>query len=74
MDFLRNLGDIGLFIHAMIDAIIFPIPALFSQLSLSALSPDDRVCRVLDRNAHRIWNRQGFRSFGVDQDHEEKMV
>ncbi|WP_339294172.1 VTT domain-containing protein [Paenibacillus sp. FSL W7-1279] len=43
MDFLRNLGDIGLFIHAMIDAIIFPIPALFSQLSLSALSPDRAI-------------------------------
>lgn len=41
--FLRNLGDIGLFIHAMIDAIIFPIPALFSQLSLSALSPDRAI-------------------------------
>ncbi|OMF78627.1 YqaA family protein [Paenibacillus glucanolyticus] len=43
MDSLRNLGDIGLFIHAMIDAIIFPIPALFSQLSLSALSPDRAI-------------------------------
>ncbi|MGC6587173.1 YqaA family protein [Paenibacillus sp. Dod16] len=43
MDFLRNLGDIGLFIHAMIDAIIFPIPALFSQLSLSAMSPDRAI-------------------------------
>lgn len=43
MDFLRNLGDIGLFIHAMIDAIIFPIPALFSQLSLSALSLDRAI-------------------------------
>ena len=27
----------------MIDAIIFPIPALFSQLSLSALSPDRAI-------------------------------
>ncbi|GAE05229.1 YqaA family protein [Paenibacillus sp. JCM 10914] len=43
MDFLRNLGDIGLFIHAMIDAIIFPIPALFSQISLSAISPDRAI-------------------------------
>ncbi|MUG67408.1 DedA family protein [Paenibacillus campinasensis] len=43
MDFLRNLGDIGLFIHAMIDAIIFPIPALFSQISLSTLSPERAI-------------------------------
>lgn len=43
MDFLRNLGDIGLFIHAMIDAIIFPIPALFSQISLSTLTPDRAI-------------------------------
>lgn len=43
MEFLRNLGDIGLFIHAMIDAIIFPIPALFSQLSLSVLTPERAI-------------------------------
>lgn len=43
MDFLRNLGDIGLFIHAMIDAIIFPIPALFSQISLSVINPERAI-------------------------------
>lgn len=40
MEFLRNSGDLGLFIHSMLDAIIFPIPALFLQLSLSALQPE----------------------------------
>jgi membrane protein YqaA with SNARE-associated domain len=43
MEFLRSLGDIGLFLHAMIDAIIFPIPAFFLQISLSALSPDRAI-------------------------------
>jgi membrane protein YqaA with SNARE-associated domain len=37
---LQSYGEIGLFIHAFLDAVIFPIPAFFTQLSLSALQPD----------------------------------
>ncbi|MBD0383949.1 YqaA family protein [Paenibacillus sedimenti] len=43
MEFLRSFGSAGLFIHAMIDAIIFPIPAFFLQLSLSALNPENAI-------------------------------
>lgn len=43
MDFLRDFGSLGLFVHAMIDAIIFPIPAFFLQVSLSALNPDNAL-------------------------------
>ncbi|CAM3403320.1 YqaA family protein [Marinicrinis lubricantis] len=43
MEFLRSFGAVGLFFHAMIDAIIFPIPAFFLQVSLSALHPDDAL-------------------------------
>ncbi|MBW7456101.1 YqaA family protein [Paenibacillus sepulcri] len=43
MDFLQNFGATGLFIHAMLDAIIFPIPAFFLQLSLSAMQPESAL-------------------------------
>lgn len=43
MEFLRNFGAAGLFIHAMIDAIIFPIPAFFLQVSLSVLNPENAI-------------------------------
>lgn len=43
MEFLRSFGSMGLFLHAMLDAIIFPIPALFLQLSLSALNPENAI-------------------------------
>ncbi|TDF92617.1 YqaA family protein [Paenibacillus piri] len=43
MEFLRSFGSAGLFIHAMIDAIIFPIPAFFLQVSLSALNPENAI-------------------------------
>lgn len=39
MTFLSSLGPLGMFIHAFIDAIIFPIPAFFLQVSLSLLNP-----------------------------------
>jgi membrane protein YqaA with SNARE-associated domain len=42
-DFLGDFGAWGLFLHAMIDAILFPIPAFFLQVSLSALNPDDAL-------------------------------
>lgn len=43
LDFLRNFGALGLLIHAMIDAIIFPIPAFFLQISLSAINPENAL-------------------------------
>ena len=43
LDFLKQFGEWGLFFHAMIDAIIFPIPAFFSQVSLSLLDPSSAI-------------------------------
>lgn len=43
VEFFREFGALGLFIHAMIDAILFPIPAFFLQVSLSALSPETAI-------------------------------
>jgi len=43
LEFLRSFGAAGLFIHSMIDAIIFPIPAFFLQVSLSALTPENAL-------------------------------
>ncbi|MBB6675164.1 YqaA family protein [Cohnella nanjingensis] len=39
IDFLMDFGAWGLFVHAFFDAVIFPIPALFLQVSLSLLDP-----------------------------------
>lgn len=39
VDFLKDFGPWGLFIHAFIDAVFFPIPAFFLQVSLSILNP-----------------------------------
>jgi len=39
VDFLRQFGAWGLFVHSIIDAIFFPIPAFFLQVSLSLLDP-----------------------------------
>lgn len=39
-NFFKAYGMWGMFIHALIDAIIFPIPAFFLQLTLSAANPD----------------------------------
>lgn len=41
VDFLMKFGPWGLFVHSMIDAIIFPIPALFLQVPLSLVNPQD---------------------------------
>ncbi|OUM84347.1 MAG: hypothetical protein BAA01_04660 [Bacillus thermozeamaize] len=38
-----NFGAWGLFIHAFIDAIIFPIPAFFLQVSLSLINPSSAL-------------------------------
>ncbi|MBP1993640.1 YqaA family protein [Paenibacillus eucommiae] len=39
MDFLMEFGAWGLFIHSFADAVIFPIPAFFLQVSLSMMNP-----------------------------------
>lgn len=38
-----DFGPLGLFIHSFIDAIIFPIPAFFLQVSLSLLNPSSAL-------------------------------
>ncbi|MFD2115415.1 YqaA family protein [Paenibacillus yanchengensis] len=43
VDFLRDFGPWGLFIHSFFDAIIFPIPAFFSQVSLSLVNPSNAI-------------------------------
>ncbi len=43
VDFLKQFGPLGLFIHSMIDAIIFPIPAFFLQVSLSLIDPSAAI-------------------------------
>ncbi|WP_168123627.1 VTT domain-containing protein [Paenibacillus sp. HB172176] len=40
IDFLKDYGPWGLFVHSFLDAVIFPIPAFFSQVSLSILNPE----------------------------------
>lgn len=42
-EFLEEYGALGLIIHSFIDAIIFPIPAFFTQVSLSLLNPKDAI-------------------------------
>lgn len=42
-DFLMNFGPLGLFIHSFIDAVIFPIPAFFLQVSLSIVNPSSAI-------------------------------
>ena len=39
IDFLKDYGPWGLLVHSFLDAVIFPIPAFFSQVSLSILNP-----------------------------------
>lgn len=43
LDFLRDFGAWGLFIHSFADAIIFPIPAFFLQVSLSLIDPSQAL-------------------------------
>lgn len=42
-EFLSTFGIWGMFIHSFIDAIIFPIPAFFLQVSLSILNPSSAI-------------------------------
>ncbi|MFS0672147.1 YqaA family protein [Ornithinibacillus sp. 179-J 7C1 HS] len=41
--FFEDFGFIGMFVHGFIDAIIFPIPAFFTQVSLSMLNPESAI-------------------------------
>ena len=41
--FFQDFGAIGLFIHSFVDAIIFPIPAFFLQVSLSIMDPSSAI-------------------------------
>ncbi len=43
LDFLMTFGPWGLFIHSFFDAVIFPIPAFFLQVSLSMLHPSSAL-------------------------------
>jgi membrane protein YqaA with SNARE-associated domain len=43
IEMLKELGPLGLFIHSFIDAIIFPIPAFVSQVSLSIIDPSSAI-------------------------------
>jgi len=43
IDFLKSFGPWGLFIHSFFDAIIFPIPAFFTQVSLSLINPSNAL-------------------------------
>lgn len=46
-NFFETYGMLGMFIHALIDAIIFPIPAFFLQLTLSAANPENALWYAL---------------------------
>ncbi|KQL46371.1 hypothetical protein AN963_15550 [Brevibacillus choshinensis] len=43
LDFLTEFGIWGLMIHSFADAIIFPIPAFFLQVSLSMIDPSSAL-------------------------------
>jgi len=43
IDFFEKFGPWGLFLHSFFDAIIFPIPAFFLQVSLSLLNPSSAL-------------------------------
>lgn len=41
--FFEKFGLIGMFIHSFVDAIFFPIPAFFLQVSLSIMNPSNAL-------------------------------
>lgn len=43
VNFFEEFGLIGMFIHSFVDAIFFPIPAFFSQVSLSIMNPSQAL-------------------------------
>ncbi len=40
LEFFERFGEWGLFIHSFLDAVIFPIPAFFLQVSISLIAPE----------------------------------
>lgn len=43
VEFLEDHGPLGLMIHSFLDAVIFPIPAFFTQVSLSIVNPQSAL-------------------------------
>lgn len=43
VEFFKDFGLIGMFIHSFVDAIFFPIPAFFLQVSLSIINPSQAL-------------------------------
>ncbi len=43
IDFFMDYGAWGMFLHAFIDAVFFPIPAFFLQVSFSLVNPQDAL-------------------------------
>ncbi|MFF0825335.1 YqaA family protein [Brevibacillus sp. NPDC003359] len=43
VNFLKEFGAWGMFFHSFVDAVIFPIPAFFTQLSLSMIDPSNAI-------------------------------
>lgn len=43
LNFFKDYGIWGLMIHSFLDAIIFPVPAFFSQVSLSLIDPSSAI-------------------------------
>jgi len=43
LKFLESFGPLGLAIHSFLDAVIFPIPAFFTQVTLSAAHPQSAL-------------------------------
>ncbi|MCR8842736.1 VTT domain-containing protein [Paenibacillus sp. SC116] len=43
LNFLKDFGIWGMMFHSFIDAIIFPIPAFFTQISLSMVDPSNAL-------------------------------
>ncbi|HWO75199.1 MAG TPA: VTT domain-containing protein [Bacillus sp. (in: firmicutes)] len=43
VEFFKEFGLIGMFLHSFLDAIIFPIPAFFLQVSLSIIDPQNAI-------------------------------
>lgn len=43
VDFVERFGSLGLFIHSFLDAIFFPVPAFFTQVSLSLANPSSAL-------------------------------
>ncbi|CAH0119460.1 MULTISPECIES: YqaA family protein [unclassified Paenibacillus] len=43
MDFFKDFGAWGMFLHSFLDAVIFPIPAFFLQVSLGLMDPSNAL-------------------------------